>query len=234
MHPGGCVAPPSNTPGILFVPPYPRAAIGAKPAFHHGLLASALPDLEEIGDKTPETQGSCGPLRAASCDRSMKLFATRPLHNPPRVMPEYSQKLRLRRPDPVQRARLLVHRSSTTKYRDLQSRGDKKGADLSAAPVALTWRAVKRDGATSPINNPQSTISQTAISRLPSAIADYSILSLVTPPQASPNTPAVTFGIVRRADWCQRAVGPIVARSRHSFGLARGCREAAEVTIEDI
>lgn len=103
MHPGGCVAPPSNTPGILFVPPYPRAAIGAKPAFHHGLLASALPDLEEIGDKTPETQGSCGPLRAASCDRSMKLFATRPLHNPPRVMPEYSQKLRLRRPDPVQR-----------------------------------------------------------------------------------------------------------------------------------
>jgi hypothetical protein len=39
--PGGCVAPPSNTPGILgrrALPAGRLARLGATPDFHHGLL----------------------------------------------------------------------------------------------------------------------------------------------------------------------------------------------------
>jgi hypothetical protein len=44
--PAGCVAPPSNTPGILgrrALPPGRLAGLGATPDVHHGLLMSLLP-----------------------------------------------------------------------------------------------------------------------------------------------------------------------------------------------
>ena len=46
--PGGCVAPPSNTPGILgrrALPAGRLARLGATPDFHHGLLSAAAASL---------------------------------------------------------------------------------------------------------------------------------------------------------------------------------------------
>src|SRR6476469_2436915 len=52
--PGGCVAPPSNTPGILgrrALPAGRLARLGATPDFHHGLLGNQRRKTHEIAEK---------------------------------------------------------------------------------------------------------------------------------------------------------------------------------------
>src|SRR3989449_1830165 len=65
--PAGCVAPPSNTPGILgrrALPAWRLARLGATPDFHHGLLSPpALFTRRNGGNRAPPFDGA--PQRGA-------------------------------------------------------------------------------------------------------------------------------------------------------------------------
>src|SRR2546428_10643943 len=61
--PAGCVAPRSNTPGILGRPAWPAgrlARLGATPDFHHGLLIPSVVTAQERGSLVGQGGGSTG------------------------------------------------------------------------------------------------------------------------------------------------------------------------------